>query len=248
MTVAYSIFAIIFALTVHQLWSYRSARAREQHIRTFAFPKGIFTKVIKKYPHLTQKDMELVGQGLRQFFMAYLKSGKRYVSMPSQVADELWHEFILYTKNYQEFTARAFGGFLHHTPAVILSKKSQSNVGLRRCWKHACIEEHINPIRPSRLPLLFALDSKFRIGDGYHYVADCGGLRREQDGQSGYVHCGGDFSDNSIDGSTEGLVDSGSDGHHGGVDSHGSSDGNGSGDSGSDGGGGDGCGGGCGGD
>jgi len=38
--------------------------------------------------------------GLRQFFLAHLKSGRRYVSMPSQVADGLWHEFILFTKNY----------------------------------------------------------------------------------------------------------------------------------------------------
>ena len=34
----------------------------------------------------------LVSRGLRQFFLAYLMSGKRYVSMPSRVADELWHE------------------------------------------------------------------------------------------------------------------------------------------------------------
>ena len=57
-----------------------------------------------------------MSRGLRQFFLAYLMSGKRYVSMPSQVADDLWHEFILYTREYDAFCRRAFGGFLHHTP------------------------------------------------------------------------------------------------------------------------------------
>lgn len=232
MTFSNTIFAVLLAYAVFQLLKLRLMRSREHHIRTFAFPKGVFANVIKKYPHLTQKDMELVSQGLRQFFMAYQKSGKKYISMPSQVVDELWHEFILYTKNYQDFSKRAFGDFLHHTPAIVLSKKSQSNVGLRRCWKYACIEEHINPVKPSRLPLLFALDSKFEIGDGYHYVADCSGLRREQGTNSNLLYCGGDFSDSSIDGGTDGLSDSDS----------GDSDG------GSDSGCGSGCGGGCGGD
>ena len=29
-------------------------------------------------------------------------SGNKYVSMPSQIADDLWHEFILYTREYKE--------------------------------------------------------------------------------------------------------------------------------------------------
>jgi len=235
MTIAFTIAAILLALAGFQLRAQRLARARESHIRTFRFPRGLFAKVIAKYPHLTQKDMELVSHALRQFFLAYLKSGKQYVSMPSQVVDELWHEFILYTRNYQEFTKRAFGSFLHHTPAVVLSSKAQSNSGLRRCWKYVCLEENINPKMPSRLPLLFALDSKLNIANGYHYVPDCGGVRRGNEGSGVTVHCGGDFADNSIDGGTDGLADSGGD--------H-SSDG----DGGSGDGGGDGGGGGCGGD
>lgn len=233
MTTAYIIFSLLFTFTAVKLWMLRVARARETYIRTFNFPRGIFAKIIIKYPHLTQKEMELVSVGLRQFFMAYLKSGKQYVSMPSQIADELWHEFILHTKNYQAFTQRAFGSFFHHVPAAVLSNQSQSNVGLRRCWKYVCVEEHINPIKPLRLPLLFALDAKLNIGNGYHYVADCRGLHPKNGIQSGIIHCGGDFSDTTIDGNTAGLNESEGAAHHG--DSHGDhADG--------------GCGGGCGGD
>ena len=64
----------------------RRAR-REQHIREFSLPPGLFDKLRSHHPHLTQKDCQLVAQGLRQFFMTFLKSGRQFVSMPSQVVD-----------------------------------------------------------------------------------------------------------------------------------------------------------------
>jgi hypothetical protein len=227
MTTYNVIFALTIMLLTAHLYRLHLGKTRENHIRTFQFPKGIYAKVIQKYPHLTQKDMELVNRGLRQFFMAYQKSGKQYISMPSQVADELWHEFILHTKNYQEFTKQAFGKFMHHTPAAVLSSNSQSNTGLRRCWKYVCAEENINPHKPSRLPLLFALDSKLNITDGFAYYADCSGLRKSSNDKNNVIHCGGDFSDSSIDGSTDGLHDnsSGSDfGASHNADGHGGGD------------------------
>ena len=215
MNIAFAIVTILLIVASVRLWKHRLARAREAYIRTFPFPKGLFAKVIATYPHLTQKDMELVSHGLRQFFLAYLKSDKQYVSMPSQVADELWHEFILYTKNYKAFTDRAFGSFLHHTPAAVLSSKVQSNSGLRRCWKYVCIEENINPRKPSRLPLLFVLDTKLNIANGFYYVADCSGVVKETLGNNATIHCGGDFADGSFDGGTSGLSDESGGGSHG---------------------------------
>ena len=89
--------------------------------------------------------------------------------MPSVVADSLWHEFILYTREYQRFCRRAFGGFLHHTPAVVLSDDKKNNEGLRRVWWYTCKYENIDPKNPTRLPLLFALDAKLNIPNGFVY-------------------------------------------------------------------------------
>jgi hypothetical protein len=221
---------------------------RESYIRTFDLPHGLFDKLRKKRPSLTLKDCQLVSHALRQYFLAYHKSGRKFVSMPSQVADDLWHEFILYTRNYQAFCARAFGSFFHHTPAVVLGPDRQDNAGLRRVWYHCCIEDNINPRRPSRLPLLFAIDSKLAIADGFVYVPDCESVRRvndKSDGSGGPVHCGGDFSSSSFDGSTDGFGSSDSGGAGGSDVSGGGGDSGGGGASG-DGGGGCG-GGGCGG-
>lgn len=221
-------FVLTLAILVVQ-WRRRLALQRLEYIRHFELPRGLFDRLRKRRPTLTLKDCQLVSQALRHFFLAYAQSGRQFVAMPSQVVDDLWHEFILYTRNYDLFCQRAFGGFLHHTPAVVLGSDRVANAGLRRCWWHVCREENIDPHHPTRLPLLFAIDDKLGIADGFHYVPDCQSVRRTTgDTSSGAVHCGSDFGNASIDGSTDGFGDASS------------SDAGSGGDSG-------GCGGGCGG-
>lgn len=212
MNVFLILFGALLGLAGLAIWQHLRKLRREAHIRTFRLPAGLYERLRKRRPQLTPKECELVARGLRQFFLAYLKGGCKFVSMPSQVVDDLWHEFILYTKNYEVFCRQAFGRFLHHTPAVVLAGgQLQSNEGLRRCWRYACLEENINPRDPSRLPLLFALDAKLGIADGFVYVPDCASVRRTQPAEnSAAIHCGGDFSSTSIDGSTAGLADGGS--------------------------------------
>lgn len=192
--------AIVISFFAHSWLRLR----RAEFIRTYKFPPGLLQRLTNRHPHLIRKDCALVSRGLRQFFIAYLMSGRKFVSMPSVVADDLWHEFILYTREYQRFCRRAFGGFLHHTPAVVLSEEKKSNEGLRRVWWYACKYENIDPVNPTRLPLLFALDTKLNIANGFRYHPRCESLRA---GGGGAVYCGGDFASASVDGSTSGFGD-----------------------------------------
>lgn len=187
------IVSIVIAIWLFYQWEKMS---RAEYIRTYMFPPGLLQKFAEHRPQLVLKDQQMVARGLRQFFLAHLKSGRRYVSMPSQVVDDLWHEFILYTRHYEQFCSKAFGRFLHHTPAVVLGKAGQDNAGLRRCWWYSCLEENINPRNPTRLPLLFALDTKLNIPNGFAYAPDCQKLRR--DGR-GNIYCGSDFSGDGFD-------------------------------------------------
>jgi hypothetical protein len=207
---------IILVVLALALWQRQVTLKREDHIRHFELPRGLFDKLRQKHPALSLKDCQLVAQALRQFFLTHLKSGRRQVSMPSQVVDDLWHEYILYTRHYQQFCQRAFGRFLHHTPAVVLGPQRDANAGLRRCFWWACKEENINPRQPTRLPLLFAIDAKLKVAGGFHYVADCQAVRRQGDSGGGSVHCGGDFASDGFDGGTEGFGDGGGDGDGGG--------------------------------
>ncbi len=233
MTPALIVFLLVFSGISYALWRRAQAARRVEFIRHFSLPVGLYERLRQRRPEFSLKDCQLVSQALRQFFLAHLNSGRRFVAMPSQAADDLWHEFILYTRNYEDFCNRAFGRFLHHTPAAVLGSERNVNVGLRRCWWYACRDENISPRSPTRLPLLFALDGKLGIADGFKYRVDCGGLREGSGSGGSAIHCGSDFSSSSFDGGTEGFGDSGS-GSDSGADSGGDS-------------GGGGCGGGCGG-
>ncbi|AMC33824.1 glycine-rich domain-containing protein [Janthinobacterium sp. B9-8] len=183
------------------MWLQLRKAARAEFIRSYMFPVGLLDKLQKTRPELSLKDRQLVAHALRQFFLVYHKSRHHQIAMPSQVVDDLWHEFILYTKNYQTFCQKAFGRYLHHTPASAMG--ANNNEGLRKVWHYACLEENINPKHPTRLPLLFALDAKWNLADGFYYAPNC----RQQTG-NGTVHCGADFFTSDSGGSSSDSSDS----------------------------------------
>lgn len=199
------------------MWvAWRNA-TRANFVRDYRFPPGLLRALGKQYPQLKGGDLQLVGRGLRQFFLAWLHGGMRPVSMPSRVVDDLWHSFILDTRAYQAFCKKAFGRFLHHLPVTALSQDRRNNEGLRRVWWQTCREENIDPRTPSRLPLLFALDAKLGIEGGFRYALDC---QRLHDAREGTVQCAADFGNSSVDGGTDGFGDDsdGGDGCGGGGD------------------------------
>ena len=201
------IVAIFVVVLLARWWAITLNAIRAERIRRYTLPPGLFAKLQARRPEVSLKDCQLVGHALRQFFLSYLKGGYEQVAMPSQIVDDLWHEFILYTREYARFCSRSFGHFLHHAPAAVLKSSRNNNEALRRCWWYACLEENINPRRPTRLPLLFALDRKLNIADGFVYATDCSRpeIRETYASGTGVVHCAADFGDVTIDGSIVGF-------------------------------------------
>lgn len=195
--VGLAFFALIFL-------GYRNHQKRLAFINHFSWPPGLINRLHSYHPHLSAADTRKVSDGLKQFFRAYLNGRKRPVAMPSQVVDDLWHEFILYTRDYAKFCGTAFGTFLHHTPSIALGRDKKSNEGLRRVWWQTCKEEGINPKAAATLPLLFTLDAALNIPNGYRYHPNCEDLRQ---GGDQTTQCGGDFSSSGYDGGTVGLGD-----------------------------------------
>lgn len=201
-----------FALIGSQFYIYRR---RLRTIDTYSWPPGLVAKLRRHYPNLSPEQIDRIGLGLKQFFRAYHRGAYRNVAMPSQAVDVLWHEFILYTKAYDDFCRKAFGRFLHHTPAAALRPADKNtNEGLRRVWWQACKEERIDPKAPSALPLLFALDAELEIPNGYRYVPNCGAVRTVsvEVGYGHHTQCGSHFASTSFDGGTDGLGDGDGDG------------------------------------
>ncbi len=207
-------------------------RRRLAYIEHYEFPPGVASGVRKRYPHLSEADLHEVITGLRQYFVLALRAQQRLLAMPSQVVDVAWHEFILFTRDYQHFCRGAFGRFLHHKPAEAMRSRTVASEGIRRAWRLACAQENLSPRTPQRLPRLFAMDDRLRIPDGFRYALNCMALTAASTagGGSGVVYCGSHIACGSGNGGC--ASDSGCSGSGG------------SGDGGGDGGGGGGCGGG----
>lgn len=155
-------------------WALRSRRRRRlAYIEGYRFHPVLKRKVQERYPHLTDAQVETVFDGLRDYFHICSQAGRRMVSMPSQVVDVAWHEFILFTRAYQAFCEQAVGRFLHHTPTEAMKTPTLAQDGIKRAWRLACARERISPAAPAQLPLLFAIDAMLNIQNGYRYSLDC---------------------------------------------------------------------------
>lgn len=182
------ILAIVAAAVGALLLAGARRRACERFIDGYAFPPGIRGRVHKRYPHLTEADLDLVIGALRDYFHLCRKAGRRMLAMPSQVVDVAWHEFILFTRNYEQFCRKGLGRFLHHTPAEAMESPTVASDGIKRTWALACRRVGMEPDKATALPLLFAIDGKLAIGDGFRYALNC--AQALAAGQNADVYCG----------------------------------------------------------
>ncbi len=165
------LFSLVVLVVFFFRWRIRSSRLA--FIEGYRFNTVIGQKVQEKYPHLDQQQIALVLSALKDYFYICSRAKNTMVSMPSQVVDVAWHEFILFTRQYQLFCRRALGRFLHHTPTEAMRTPTMAQDGIKRAWRLACAKEQINPATPFRLPLLFAIDAQLGIEDGFKYSLNC---------------------------------------------------------------------------
>lgn len=84
MTLAFIVTVLIVGVLPAMVRGKYTALKREAYIRHALLPSGLYERLRKIHLTLSHKDCQLVDLGLRQFLLAHLKSGKQYVSMPSQ--------------------------------------------------------------------------------------------------------------------------------------------------------------------
>lgn len=216
----------LIILLIVAFWRRWLKKGRAGYIDTYPYQGILDKRLAARRPELSAEQRVETLLALTDYFHLCRRAGRRMVSMPSQAADDAWHEFILFTRYYDKFCRAAFGRFLHHTPAEAMRSPTQASDGLKRAWRLACFHEGIDPKKPDRLPRLFALDAKLGIAGGFVYQLDClaaNGGAAGSDFCASHIGCG-----------------SGSSGCGGSSGCSGDSDGGGDGGSG--------CGGGCGGD
>jgi hypothetical protein len=169
LTIIVSIVIISIAIIFMATMADNIEKEKRLFIKAYAFPDSLLEKVKYHYPHLSDGQLSMVMEGLRQYLLN--REEKVFFLMPSRVIDVAWHEFILCTELYEKFCTCGAGRFLHHRPAELMSI-SDYEEGFNNIWYRSCLREDIAPEAPVRLPLLFALDAELDIRDGCRYSLD----------------------------------------------------------------------------
>lgn len=202
------VFTLVFSLFISWLLALTlkaSVAERALLIEIYNFPPAIKKKVISHYPHLTSEQGDQVLHGLREYFQICNMAQNSTVSMPSQVVDVAWHEFILFTKQYENFCKKSLGKFLHHAPAEAMQSPTLAQQGIKTAWRLSCIRQKLGTGYVSQLPLLFAIDTDLDIPDGFKYRQDCA---NSDDYCAGDIGCSSSCASGDSDGSGSGDTSS----------------------------------------
>lgn len=169
---SYIILAILLLIFAY-FWRKEQKKKRLKYIEAYSFNPVLMRRVKEKIPDISHKNNLKVFDALRDYFYICSQAQGKMVAMPSEAVDIAWHEFLLFTKEYQTFCNRGIGRFLHHTPTEMMKSKTSAQQGIKRAWRLACIKESIDPQNPKKLPLLFAIDEQLNIKDGFTYTLNC---------------------------------------------------------------------------
>jgi hypothetical protein len=74
--------------------------------------------VIERVEEKGEIAPHLVGQAVREFkkYMALIALGHTEIGMSSHEVDVIWHNFILFTREYSQFCEKVCGRIIHHRP------------------------------------------------------------------------------------------------------------------------------------
>jgi hypothetical protein len=186
-----------------------TSRRRKRFIQSYPFPNSVYAALRELHPGLCATDHSSVVELLREWFLLCHAARGKFLAMPSQIVDDAWHAFILDTRSYAHFCHKAFGRFLHHTPAEAMKTPTTGSHGLRRTWRAALAHEGQHVMRPTRLPRLFAVDDRLNVKNGFRYRLDCsrsnsGGAYCAMELGGAGCGAGGCGSDGDVGGRSEG--------------------------------------------
>ena len=108
---------------------------------------------------IDDESADMCCAALIDFFLATI-STRKPCGMPSTLVDELWHTFLLFTKDYRTF-CNDVGRFIDHIPDVDKNdkpSKEKMELATLRTFIFCCEREGI-PLNSTEIPILFSIDS-----------------------------------------------------------------------------------------
>jgi len=183
------ILLLIALVTFAYFWKRERQKRQLKFIKNYKFSPVLIRRVKAQHDYLSDADMLKVIKATRDYFYICNQAKGKMVAMPSEIVDVFWHEFLLFTREYQLFCQKGIGRFLHHTPTEVMKSPTSAQEGIKRAWRLACAKEKIDPKYPKVLPLLFGIDKQLNIKGGFSYELNCKGKVATTDGSSSA--CGG---------------------------------------------------------
>lgn len=129
-------------------------------------PPKVFYKFRQRFKDLTVYQVEYAAKGFLSFLSVCKAFPNMNIPMPSETVDEIWHEFILHTKDYALFCDKHLGKFLHHTPNQNIEKNkiSEREVSeILHLWTLTCLQEEMDPFSEDSKPSLFYSDVELGV-------------------------------------------------------------------------------------
>ncbi|MCM3703685.1 hypothetical protein [Paenibacillus macerans] len=93
--------------------AYRLAERLRQSIPD-AYSQAVKQRVMEAHPGMTEREYDWRWLELQRFFVMCAILDR--VPMFSRAVDEVWHEMLMYTREYQSFADSYLKRMLHHTP------------------------------------------------------------------------------------------------------------------------------------
>ncbi len=128
---------------------------------------------VRRHPELRPVDVDLVKQGLLEWYRVMLRAGTRAAVIPSSIVSDMWAEHAALSNEYAAFCKRCFGRSRRFVAPQVHVVGTVGDIAyrelLRDTWKFANKTHEGNG-----LPLIFGIDELLGVPDGRRYVEDCG--------------------------------------------------------------------------
>lgn len=92
----------------------RTAAERLETAMGLDFEARVKDRVLKEQPRLTDNEWKWTWFELKRYFL--MCAIMRSVPMYSRSADAIWHEMLMFTREYEQFCSRFSGELIHHAP------------------------------------------------------------------------------------------------------------------------------------
>ena len=244
------LFFVLGAISFFFLYKYNK-RKTISFVVGYRFSSNVLKVFKREYPQYDEKQTKAAFSGLKEYLLLHSFYPNNIYGMPSKLADDAWHAFMLCSKEYDDFCKKAYGRYLHHSPDTncngqILNSSSifKDEIILTYKVSKRLYSEYDDLLRLQHkaIPLIFLLDRKYLNNSSTGYIYNDDALIALDFLEKSYIP--GKNKRNKKDDSD---VDLDSGGGGGCSSSYGDCGSSSCGDSGDGGGDGGGCGGGCGG-